>query len=436
MNDILSLLSSYANLFTLASIIAYFLIFFFTKNSKIISTIPSFCTGIGVFFTFVVLYDNLAIQEIQINNSSELTSDFAGLIKKLTSAFSTSIIGVGSSLILNPLVKWRIEKIEKYIFTNGRTPQVIAALNSHPHELLYQLQEKIEMLNVSINQLQGNEGEKKNLSDVYNILNSFSTNTIKRVNELFENLGRNLDERISSLSGNAIEDAKANVESINAQFIESTSKVLKENSQFLSQLVETQKNSASESATNLSKIQTELLQRISFFEEKSKIMMDSINQSFGESVQTMGNTYKEEAKEIKKVYENVYSSVQEMETKIQEQSQLILNQHLSKLEASFQKLEDFQLAAQNNLETTTAKFAKAVNQYEDTRDNNIELGNKIQSQIESIDNLSEQSKRLLEQWSKMNASVEELEDHVAKVNNTITHFNEIKEHLRVNGASS
>jgi len=214
------------------------------------------------------------------------------------------------------------------------------------------------------------------------------------------------------------------------------SKVLKENSQFLSQLVETQKNSASESATNLSKIQTELLQRISFFEEKSKIMMDSINQSFGESVQTMGNTYKEEAKEIKKVYENVYSSVQEMETKIQEQSQLILNQHLSKLEASFQKLEDFQLAAQNNLETTTAKFAKAVNQYEDTRDNNIELGNKIQSQIESIDNLSEQSKRLLEQWSKMNASVEELEDHVAKVNNTITHFNEIKEHLRVNGASS
>jgi len=221
MNDILSLLSSYANLFTLASIIAYFLIFFFTKNSKIISTIPSFCTGIGVFFTFVVLYDNLAIQEIQINNSSELTSDFAGLIKKLTSAFSTSIIGVGSSLILNPLVKWRIEKIEKYIFTNGRTPQVIAALNSHPHELLYQLQEKIEMLNVSINQLQGNEGEKKNLSDVYNILNSFSTNTIKRVNELFENLGRNLDERISSLSGNAIEDAKANVESINAQFIKS-----------------------------------------------------------------------------------------------------------------------------------------------------------------------------------------------------------------------
>ena len=408
----------------------------FSKNTRIISTIPSFCTGIGVLLTFVVLYSKLGPGGVDLRLNAETSIDLGILIRELTAAFSTSIVGVSFSLLLNPFVKMKIRKLEKASFQKGRSKEVIEAISSHPHELLFNLKSGLDQLKVEISSLQETDGKRKNLVDIYSAVHSLSENATTKIENLFNKLDIELHKKIDALSSIAVKDAKQKVENINEAFTKQTTKLLQGNLESISQLITDHKNSVSNTAKELSQIKENLKSDIASSNDEFKDSLKTVSGEFQKSVNDMANKYKSEVAQLQGIYDNVYSTLTQMDQNIQNESQKILTNHLSKLEKAFKKIEDYQLTAQGKLDMATKKFADAVNQYQEYYNNNIEVGKKIKKQTKAITELQKENVLLLKRWDEIVKSIQSLEEHISGINNTIIQFNEIKDHIKVVGQNN
>lgn len=182
------------------------IIFFYTfasiysnRDLRVMSLIPSFSVSTGMFFTFVVLYTNLKDFTIPEESGQEYLQS---IVKLLSAAFSTSIIGLAGSVTSNIFIKlWKIE-LEK------EEAEVKPYLDKNPNQFLFEMKEDIALIKQSfqnnIHEFLGKvqDSIKTGVEGVARTGITETQSTITRLNEEFTSATeKELREELNRLKG-------------------------------------------------------------------------------------------------------------------------------------------------------------------------------------------------------------------------------------------
>ena len=192
-------------------------------NRSLWNTLPSFSTGVGVLLTFVVLYANLS-GETDWENDKLIET----IVPELVSAFSTSIIGVAFSLFYS--IRNRIIFHGEDMKASERKPY----LQTHPNELLYDIQQGIEKLNSENGGLKGainglKSSNKIQMQALSEAINNLVKNVNDEVRDTIASLQGHLESYIGTIGQNAIDTSNQQISAINQEFLEDTQGLIKAN---------------------------------------------------------------------------------------------------------------------------------------------------------------------------------------------------------------
>lgn len=488
------------NQYTLIAIGLYALVVFsaFRKHIRVLNSLPGFCAGIGVFFTFVVLYNKLKEFEIQ----GEDVSFLVPLVRELSAAFSTSIIGVSASLFFNLLVKWRID------FLDNKGYKDKPYIKQHPHELLYEarvsneqyltvlkesqeqqfatLVTHQEQQTTAINSLEATfrreftllrgEGETANLAQIHQSLSNLTRHTVDRLDNLFQELNQKLGETIAALGTDALKHTQETITTVNNTFTEQTATLLQQNLQQMAEFFNAHKadleqtaqqfaNQNAEMQTGLGHLQTELVEKIQTIQESfadSAALMgklfnteraaiqaslaDAIGElsrqinevkgAFSASTHQMAEDYGARAHELNETFVAIKTSLEALNNDVQARVEQVLQGNLDTLEAAFNRLEASQLTAQSNLQQTTKEFAKAVGEYQSLSGNQEAILVQLGEQLSDFAELRDQMHNLQGGWQAFSEQVQLMENRIADIATTIGKLHQIHEYFKVNGQQS
>lgn len=197
-NPVLKIAVEYANCTSTVVIIIAGISIFFIKSPRILNTLPAFSTGIGVLFTFAVLYYTLTNENLKINEIRQVES----LVKDLAKAFSTSLIGITGSLIFSFATKIRLDHLEKK-----------EGLNEHPAKILKILIQKTEE----------NTGEVEKLRRIISILSKRSE---RKIQTLFQKVDTELAAHVNLLSRESTKVFKEELEESTSSIVAQHNKVI------------------------------------------------------------------------------------------------------------------------------------------------------------------------------------------------------------------
>lgn len=412
-------LSNGYNQTALIAIVVYaVLVFILSKSPRLLNTIPSFSAGIGVLLTFWVLYENLKAFDPPQGDDVFLKT----LVQELSAAFSTSIIGVTGSFIFNFLVKWRIDQLERKGYKGEDY------FKKHPHELLHEIRVSNDDIRKEIINLRG-RNQEATLENIVDSVNSLTNDAIGKLERLFTDLDQRLQKTIEALGSNAIQDAQQTVVDVNRVFTDQTSALLAKNLEEIASFFASHKEligqTANQFAEHNKNLQHDIAQTKNDFEEK----IAEVKSAFATGVGQMADKYEQEALKLSELFNEVKSTLTGIDKDIQSSTQSILEAHLEKLDVAFERIHDFQLSAQNNLQQTTTEFGKAVEQYQTVSNNQGKILEVIKTQLEEIENMRERSGELLDGWQAFSNEIQKLEHRVADIANTVAQLDDIHSYL-------
>lgn len=405
----------------------------FQKNERLLISLPGFCTSVGVFFTFVVLYSKLKDFKVDPNDVTVLQS----LVRDLSSAFSTSIIGIFASLVSNFFVKGYTGYIE------DKGYKIKPYLKQHPHELLHEIkttnQKSLNDLKNAIStefgQLRG-EGSSGNLANVYNSLSQLTGTTINRLDELFKQLHTKLDTTISALGKNALESTSETITSANAAFTERTAALLQQNLTELNTFFATHREALQKTAEQFSNQHTGLQTELTNVQQDIKKAIGNIQVGFANSTKVMTDQYNSEAQALKETFGTLRSTLEQLNQDVQGQVRGILESNLATLEASFSRIAELQSTAQNNLQETTKQFAGAVGEYQALSGNQEAILTQLGEQLSDFAELRTHMQNMQGSWQEFSENIHLMENRVADIANTVAQLQQIHEYLNSNGTNA
>lgn len=173
-------------------------ILFLTKSPRLVNNIPTFCTGVGVLFTFAVLYYTLTDKNLQIDEIGQVKD----LVNDLAKAFSTSLIGIASSLVFSFFTKLRLDYLERK-----------AGNSQHPAELLKELSNKVEQ-------------QKDQVHKLARIVLVISQGSKGKIEKLFDTLDRKLAKHVTDLSQTAVRSFQGELEASTKDLVGTYNKIL------------------------------------------------------------------------------------------------------------------------------------------------------------------------------------------------------------------
>ncbi|GJM33170.1 MAG: hypothetical protein DHS20C18_21710 [Saprospiraceae bacterium] len=236
----------YANQLTVLIILSVGIpILIFSKSPRILNTLPAFSTGIGVLFTFAVLYYKLTDENLKIDEISKVEE----LVSDLAKAFSTSLFGVIGSIIFSFATKVRLDSMEK-----GQ------GLNEHPARILKDLIIKTEENTQEIGKLTG---------VVDGMIEQFKNN----IHTLFKDLEVNLGALVESLSGEATQAFKGEIQQSSEKIVAKYNEVVENGTSETLKLLKEQSESLEKSFQLLGDLQV-----------RSTTALESSSSTFGNAV--------------------------------------------------------------------------------------------------------------------------------------------------------
>lgn len=404
-------------------ILSSWLLFWFHKkynSEKPLNYIPNIWTGLGVFFTFVVIW-----KELSAVGGKNLDEQFIKtLITKVTSAFSTSIVGVCNSLIFSIWIKYILAEKENKEQKNNpeESPEnILNNLYKNNVEILDLLQnihteqkstkevfnDKLEYLTEiqleQSNNFKDIEKNKENTLDYIRIgVENFSKDFHNKLMSLLNNLEEDLKENSSKITQKNIEDTEKNLANLNIEL----NKIMKNN---LQELMNVNKN---ELDTTLQEIQNA--------GKNSKDFLDNI----AKNMQTTSQNTQEK-------FEDLSKSIQNFDTKIQETTSNVLEKNVKRLEKMFDRIEEWQKTVKIDLEEVNNQFAETVEQQTNFNDVNKNVLNEVKKQLESIENLREEVANLANNIGKYDEDMKKMESRINDIGNTITELDKIKNVLNL-----
>lgn len=454
------------NLWALGGITIYIIIALAFRamfnNPKILQTIPGASASIGVFFTFWVLYEKLST--FTLNDASD--SFLIEVVRSLSGAFSTSIIGLFVSVISNLIIKLYLSNLE-HKATKAKPWE-----KKHPMELLYELQQSTDAVRAEIKSLKGREGnidlarihrsqvdnfeqilreqrttrgrlsedlsalasstnavqrainkakgeistqlrgirgseEHGDLASIHNQLQRLNSGVLEELQGLFEALNGKLTEMLGKLGEDVLKQTSEDLKKLNIDFTRETGKLLKQNLKAMNARFELQRKESETSAQ----------EHIEQFK--------NVNKGLHATREQLNSTN-----------EIVEKGLKEFNKKIQDTVDETLRKNLEQLEGTFKRLEELQSRSTSNLGDTTKSFAEAVDKNQQISQEQSEVLEQVKNQYQEIEGLRTDMKALLEQWSTYSNQLHHLQDRVADLTKIIVELdtaNSLLKKLNPNG---
>jgi hypothetical protein len=384
-----------------------------SNDKSFLNSIPSFCTGVGVLFTFIALFYSLVIAPEFTTNSNSLNGnslDIMKVVANLVSAFSTSIIGVASSIIYGFIVRKKIEQLDL------KEAEGKPYLYTHPNELLHYIQQGIEILNSENEGLKGainglkssNEVQMKALSEAIN-------NLVQNVNEEVRNtitlLQGHLESYIGTIGQNAIETSNQQISAINQEFLDDTQELIKANQAQLS----TQFG-------NLEGVFETLVGKIEGLSIDFNTQTNTTQTAFNNAVNTMTENLGTQSNQL------IANTQNQLGTTI-EKTNTILTQNLDNLEKTFSNIEKWQNTSKMALEEVTKEFVGAVTEYQSIGEQNKAVLEEVEKQLAAIEQIRETEENILNSISHYDKALEDSKNKVDDVYNAISKLGKLESRL-------
>ncbi len=469
-------MNSYLFLGFLATILVILCYYFPKKwmksnNSSLISFIPTFCTSLGVLFSFFLLFVTLGLQDIDM-------TDLRHLVKELSSKFLYSLIGVGFSIGWN----WKIKKKQ------GESELELAENNywkrEDPQKLLWQLlqsnlgiERKFEDYVLSQNnnyleQLKATNGNNIEIIDQLKALNSQSLNIKKTIEVnaesqsemgtsqqdtldsisdfmqsagdslkgLLDDLKNQLENNIKAMGSDAAEKA-AELHRVFEGFLKDQASQMEErmanDMKDVHEKIHPALNSISEATNNstnelkgtlnsintvLENMQINLTRQINEQVQTAEINVENRTRKFEEITTSKAN-------ELSTEFDKIHSVLQDLNSGLQKSIDGILKEKEEQIRKTFDHLEELRGRSETFLTQTTEKFASSVEIYSNVQQNNEEIIKRLETQIKSIDSLQATSEKNIDHWNSKVDKMEEVKNRVADIANTIGQLENINQKL-------
>lgn len=399
-----------------------------------LNSIPPFCTGVGVFLTFLVLYFELG----QITAESDINK----IVGNLSGAFSSSLVGILAGLLTAPIVKYRISTLEEKQYLRDKPQSVINAINQHPHELLFEQNNLTQQIIAATNR------QNQTLASLIEAASGISDDLNKKIGKTLENIQQSTSEELVEIGKLSITTAQEQVKTINEVFTDSAKTILKQNLRHFNSISKDFKEELAETKEELASIRNEIngnllsvkndfsvnsaaianemqknieaqvneknsvLKALSESEEKTKEHLQNISTAVDEKVENFNQV----AERIKSETENSTKVIQDylnnLNATVAEQTEDIFNKNIIHLENAFSKLKSYQASAHSNLEQTTGQFADAVNKYQKSTDNNAEILKLIRQEAANTKNLIKQTSAIAQQHAELLEAVEKMNNRI------------------------
>lgn len=419
-----------------AGVITYF---YYRDNKGLWNTLPSFSTGVGVLLTFSVLYWNLGIGKINWSDEKLI----AKIVPELINAFSTSIIGIGFSLVYSIR--------NKYIFhrDNQNEASNKPYLNIHPNELLHYIQKGIEVLNSENEGLKGaiislkssNETQMqalteainnvvKNINDKLNTaidtlqgqLERYINTMFNAIDELVKNandevkstiveLQGQLEKHIKTIGENAIQLSSKNISALNDHFLSDSKALIQGNSEVLSNQFE-----------SIETVFKDLTSKIENLTNDFNNQSSTTQTAFNQAVQSMTSNIGSET-------ESMVNNTRNQLSDTVEKTNIILNQNLKNLEDTFSSIQKWQQTSKSALEETTKQFTEAVQQYQSIGEQNNAVLEEVKKQFLVIERLRMQEQELIDAISNYDNTLDTSISKIQDIHNVISKLGEIESRL-------
>lgn len=439
-------LDAYWNLIAIGAILIYSLIFLRSKKPKILNTIPGFCTGIGVLFTFIVLY-----VEIQGNPEKFLgdNSLLQNLVIDLTAAFSTSIIGIFFSLVLSPIVKNKIDRLEKKELGNSAKlhPQIlmqemIIAFNKN-NDLLQKLSEGISekfketldqntrihqtLIDTQTESIGFHNTSTANQSNIIESVNGLIATINSEIGQIFTELANKLETATGELSTNTIAQATEDAQRVSEEFLKTAKDVLEKSGSEITAATEANQAKLQDIFDKMEILGKAINAQIQATDQKAEKSVEAINEGIDRSVDKMTGHFKGEAEKLAASFGQINQTIQSFNDTLQAATKEVIDDNLELLNESFEKIKEYNETSQTKLKEATEKFADAVNEYEKAKGENGTIAKDISAQLQENIQLRLAMESLLERWKKLTDDVVSIQNRVADIGNAISELNGIRE---------
>ncbi|KAA3640999.1 MAG: hypothetical protein DWQ02_01160 [Bacteroidetes bacterium] len=422
------------------------MIFLRSKKPKILNTIPGFCTGIGVLFTFIVLY-----VEIQGNPEKFLgdNSLLQNLVIDLTAAFSTSIIGIFFSLVLSPIVKNKIDRLEKKELGNSAKlhPQIlmqemIIAFNKN-NDLLQKLSEGISekfketldqntrihqtLIDTQTESIGFHNTSTANQSNIIESVNGLIATINSEIGQIFTELANKLETATGELSTNTIAQATEDAQRVSEEFLKTAKDVLEKSGSEITAATEANQAKLQDIFDKMEILGKAINAQIQATDQKAEKSVEAINEGIDRSVDKMTGHFKGEAEKLAASFGQINQTIQSFNDTLQAATKEVIDDNLELLNESFEKIKEYNETSQTKLKEATEKFADAVNEYEKAKGENGTIAKDISAQLQENIQLRLAMESLLERWKKLTDDVVSIQNRVADIGNAISELNGIRE---------
>jgi ABC-type transporter Mla subunit MlaD len=413
-----------------------------SNNTSLINFIPTFCTSLGVFFSFALLFIRLGLQDIDM-------TDLKLVIKELSSKFVYSLIGVGFSIYWN----WKIRKEQgeaelKLLKQNTwkqKDPQELLWLvlqtnldyankfqdyslsqNKNHAELLrvftdnvHQMRDQLKVLNahaININKTveEGKEVQSKNISNQQETLDNihdFMQSAGDSLKNLLDDLKNQLENNIQAMGSDAAKKA-AELHRVFEEFLKNRALEMEDN---MTQSVRGVHERIQPALSSISEAANENANKLKTIFESINTVLDGLKSSLTHQVSEQFNTSE--------------NNLRALNDGLQQSLDRILSEKEEQITKTFDHLEELRGRSQTVLEQITQNFAASVNQYAEIQQNNDDVIQRIESQIKSIDVLEETSQKQIDHWNSRTNDMIELKNRVADIATTIEQLDSLNQKL-------
>lgn len=350
--------------------------------------LPQFWTGLGILGTFIALFVQLGILGVDAN-------DIPGLIKQLSSAFSTSVVGLFGSIVVSMYIR-------KRQFEQDQITEKQEWAKQAPEELLYKIM--LSSLNVE-EHLKSAWAEEKQLQTQGLIeqqvmfkqwgenLDTMTANMTNDFSRLLNGLEGSLGRKLNSLSDTTMQQWQAGINQMLGEFSEEGKRLLGENTETKKELLDNQRELTESISDTFLKLQESL-------KEYAKDSKDAIAVSSQEVAQKFNTSIKE-----------------------------MIEVHSGTLEGMFERMQEWQATSKQALEQTTTSFREAVNQYRDFKNEEEAVLQHIREQMTIWEQLLGNQSVLLTTVEQHHERIDGISAMMEDTAQAVSKLSEIKRYL-------
>jgi archaellum component FlaC len=432
-----------------------------------LSYIPNVWTGLGVFFTFLVIWSSLSSGEYELGKTVVENSnkkDLNDLIKDLTAAFSSSIVGIMGSIITAVAIKFSLsykeylqEKNNKQAYTSPEETLWDLKEDNKKHfkiltdvltETLHTTNSKLTTISESNETLYGlhsllttgnfenfykeMQDHRKETQKVKELLFKIPTNFKEQLETLLDNLNQKLESEIGAMGEAALGQAKENIEEINKDLKNVMSTLLTENKNQLETTLTQLKDTGEASKNTIDSVGKLFSNRIDEMNTHYETNAQNIEEKF-ETVASNFNTmneglqnhYKENADAIQDKFQKLTEVFSKFDEQIQSALATTIDNGVINLDKAFDRIKAWQVSTKGELEQISNSFKDAVEEYTAFKDANKGIIEELREQTQNLRELKEEIANIPE----YDAKIEEMQSRISEIGTSIEELGKINELL-------